>query len=117
MFKDVINLAYEHGGNEYRKILIELWGNEGSSIYQEYEEGKLRAFLFYVPLPLDYDMICVTDRYNDYTLSTWRVLSKLLRSRTKEIRINSRTRHPTIQKAIKKYNGYREGDELIFTRK
>ena len=116
MFRDVVELAYEHGGDEYSKVLIYYWGDKDSLIYTEYEEGKLRAFLFYVPLPLSYDMICVTDRYNDYTLSTWRQLSKLLRNRTKEIRINSTTRHPTIQKAIKKYKGYRDEDTLIFTK-
>jgi len=116
MFEDVRQLALEHAGYEYMKVIDFFWETKGESIYTEYEEGKLRAFLYYIPLPLYYDMVCVTDRYNEYTLSTWKELSKILRNRTKEIRINSTTRHPTIQKAIKKYNGYRDGDNLIFTK-
>ena len=116
MNEDVLQLAYEHAGYEYREVLEYFWGTEGFELYTEYEEGKLRAFLCYIPLPLTYDMICVTDKDNDFSLYIWRILSKLLKSRTKEIRINSTTRHPAIQKAIKKYGGYRNEDTLIFVK-
>lgn len=117
MYEDILDLAYEHAGDEYRKVLIYYWGDNGSTIYTEYEEGILRAFLFYTPLVgFDYDMVCVTDRYNNYTLNTWKQLSKLLKNRTKEIRIDSKTRHPAIQKAISRYGGYRDGDTLIFVK-
>ena len=114
MYNDVLNLAYIHAGYEYMKVLRYFWGTENSTVYTEYEEDRLRAFLCFIPLPLEYDMICVTDRYNEYTLATWKQVSKTLKERKKEIRINSITRHPAIQKVILKYNGYRDGDTLIF---
>ena len=116
MYKDILDLAYEHAGEEYRKVLMYIYGDEESTIYTEYEEGKLRAFLCYTPLPLEYDLVCVTDRYNTFTLSIWKQLSKILKNRKKEIRINSTTRHPAIQKAVEKYGGYRDEDTLIFTK-
>ena len=116
MNEDVLELAFEHSGYEYRKVLEYFRDAKGSYLYKEYEENTLRSFLYFVPLPLHYDMICVTDRYNDYTLSTWKQLSKLLKNRTKEIRINSTTRHPSIDKVIGRYGGYRDEDTLIFTK-
>jgi hypothetical protein len=117
MYDDILELAFEHAGYEYRKVLEYFWGCEGFKIHIEYEEDKLRAFLCYIPLSLDYDMICVTDRDNIFTKNTWRLLIKYVGSREKEIRIHSTIAHnPTIQKALAKYNGYAEGDTLIFVK-
>jgi len=117
MYNDIIELAVEHAGYEYKEVLEYFWDTEGFEIHTEYEEDKLRAFLCYVPLPLDYDMICVTDRENIFTTNTWRLLIKYVGSREKEIRISSTiTDNPTIQKALAKYNGYAEDDVLIFVK-
>lgn len=112
---DVLELAFAHGGYEYRRALEYFWGLDDFPVYTEYDNKGLRAFLCYIELPLEYDMICVTDRNNVFSLSTWRILSKELKLRTKEIRIDNPITHPTIDKAIKKYGGYREGNTLIFT--
>ena len=116
MKEDILELAEEHAGKEYRKVLEYFWETEGIIVHTEYEEETLRAFLCFIPLPLPYDMVCVTDRYNNYSLTMWGCLSKILKNRVKEIRINSTTRHKAIQKAIIKYGGYRDNNTLIFTK-
>jgi hypothetical protein len=112
--EDVLDLAYKHGGYEYKRALEYFWNLDDFPIYTEYDNKGLRAFLCYIELPLEYDMICVTDREDVFTLSTWRILSKELKLRTKEIRIDSVANNPTIDKAIQKYGGYREDNVLIF---
>lgn len=117
MNKDILELAEMHKGKEYSKALLKL-----SSVYEyncttEYIDNKLKAFLCYFTLPYVYDMICVTDKDNIYSYSLWKELSKYLKNRTREIRINSTPTEKdrrVIDKAIIKYNGYREGNTLFF---
>jgi len=118
MNKDILKLAEKHKGKEYNRALLRLSGIYEYECTTEYTEDKeLKAFLCYFKLPYNYDMICITDKDNKYTYTMWKILSKYLKARTREIRIDSTPTEKDrriIDKAIIKYGGYRDGNILIF---
>ena len=38
MYNDVLELAFEHAGYEYKEVLEYFWNTEGFKIHTEYEE-------------------------------------------------------------------------------
>lgn len=118
MTKDILELANKHKDREYSRALLIASARYDYNVWTEYKDNELKAFLCYFDLfTHSYDMICVTDRDNKYSLKIWKQLSKLLKNRTKEIRIEStpsKEDQVVIDKAIIKYGGYRKDNILIF---
>ena len=79
------------------------------------EDDSIIGFISYFRFHTkDWDMVVSHNKDNVYTLQHWKVLSKLLKTRTKEIVINSDSSNNVLHKGAKKYGGYFIGDDLHF---
>ena len=78
-------------------------------------EDNIIGFISYFPLDAEeFDMVITHNKDNKYTLSHWKQLSKLLKTRYKYIVINSDPTNKTLIKGAKKYGGYFKGNDLHF---
>lgn len=82
--------------------------------WEEYVDGQLLSLVSYFGLEYEYDMIIAINRDNIFTLGQWKYISKLLKTRTKEIRISSDPINKILHKGAKKYNGYFVDDYIVF---
>jgi len=83
--------------------------------WKEYDDSGLVSLVSYFKLDaLEYDMIITMHKDNVFSLSQWKVISKYLSNRTKEIRIQSDGTNKVLHKGAKKYGGYFIEDVIIF---
>jgi len=112
---DIIMLAEYHNGKEYAQEIATLVENSIATFWVHYEEGRLRCFVCYInSIKMEMDIVYVTDRYNTYTLDTYRLMKYLHKHTNKDIYSTVISNHTMMAKFAKVNKGYLIGDLLIF---
>jgi len=112
--QEIEELVKEHLGTD-RYETLRAYDMFEHTDWVEYKDNKLYSIVSYFTLEhLDFDMIVTMNRDNVFTLSQWKVISKLLRNRDKEIMIDSDPSNKVLIKGAKKYGGYFDYTNLVF---
>ena len=114
--KDIIELAKSHAGEDYAEEIEYLLSNKDASFWVEEElPNVIRCFVCFINSKrLPYDVVYVTDKYNRYTLGTYRLMKRLHSNSRKTILSNITSNHTMMAKFAKVNNGYLIDDLLIF---
>lgn len=115
MEDDIIALAYEHDGINYAEEILFILDNNIGKFWVRYEGKVLRSFVCYITdYSMLHDIVYVTDKYNTYTLDTYRLMKKIHKNSSKDIYSTITTNHTMMAKFAKANKGYLIGDTLIF---
>lgn len=109
LIKEHLPNDYEYTLETYKECVHEDWEE------RDKDTKELIGFISYFFLDEEaYDMIVVIAKGNIFSRAQWRILSKTLKTRNKEIQINSDSTNKKLHEFATRYGGYFEGDDIVF---